>query len=286
MLKTQEGGDQGPPVDLGTFTAAPGRVREYLRAVGDDLPTYFDAGLAPPLYPAATALGMLLRQLGLPSGAVHSLQEIETLQPVEIGQELTVSATLERPRKRGGLEFITAVCRVEGPDGGLAITSKSTVMVASGQGGQPQEKVTAAMDRKGEPQPSLLPVVSSLITQDRLNDYAAASGDDNPLHLDPEFAAGTQFGGIIAHGMLTLAFISEMMTRSQGPLWLETGAMRARFKGAAYLGATVETWGDLARGGDYRPGEPGEFSVAAKNAATGQELATGTARTGLASPKS
>ena len=60
------------------------------------------------------------------------------------------------------------------------------------------------------PGPELAPLVK-IITQPQLDLYCQASGDHNPLHWDAEFAAGTRFGGVIAHGMLTLAFISEMM---------------------------------------------------------------------------
>ena len=42
------------------------------------------------------------------------------------------------------------------------------------------------------------------------------SGDHNPLHTDPAFAATTQFGGTIAHGMLVLAYVSELMTAAFG----------------------------------------------------------------------
>lgn len=41
--------------------------------------------------------------------------------------------------------------------------------------------------------------------------FAALSGDLNPAHLDPEYAAGTKFGGIIAHGMFSGALVSTVL---------------------------------------------------------------------------
>ncbi len=64
----------------------------------------------------------------------------------------------------------------------------------------------------------LTPVVKK-ITQEKINRYAEAGGDGNPLHTDPEFAARTMFGGTIAHGMLVLAYLSEMLTAAFGPAW-------------------------------------------------------------------
>jgi 3-hydroxybutyryl-CoA dehydratase len=41
--------------------------------------------------------------------------------------------------------------------------------------------------------------------------FGDASSDRNPLHFDEAFAAETPFGGRIAHGMITGAFISAMI---------------------------------------------------------------------------
>lgn len=121
------------------------------------------------------------------------------------------------------------------------------------------------------------PVVAETITQQRLDAYRASAGDFNPLHWDAEFAAGTQFGGIIAHGMLTLALIARSMTAAYGRDWLETGSLKVRFKGAAYLGDRVESRCRVGKG-EQRPGyKLVTCAVSVVNVDSGQELVTGTA---------
>ncbi|MEX2426286.1 MAG: MaoC family dehydratase [Thermomicrobiaceae bacterium] len=48
------------------------------------------------------------------------------------------------------------------------------------------------------------------ITQERVNLFADATGDHQYIHVDPERAAETFFGGTIAHGYLTLSLIPEL----------------------------------------------------------------------------
>jgi 3-hydroxybutyryl-CoA dehydratase len=55
------------------------------------------------------------------------------------------------------------------------------------------------------------------VTEQVIERFAEVSGDDNPVHLDEAFAAQTQFGTRIAHGMLSAGFISAMVgTRLPG----------------------------------------------------------------------
>ena len=49
------------------------------------------------------------------------------------------------------------------------------------------------------------------ITQEMINDYAEASKDYNPIHIDEEFASKSLFKSRIAHGMLTISIIMEYL---------------------------------------------------------------------------
>ena len=121
-----------------------------------------------------------------------------------------------------------------------------------------------------------LPEVRKTVTQEMIDRYAEASGDRNPLHIDPEFAATTQFGGVIAHGMLTLAFVSEMLTAAFGDAWVSGGRLKVRFRGAARPGDEV-----IARG-RVTSLDDGRVSVALEcvNGA-GEGLISGTAEVTL-----
>ncbi len=71
------------------------------------------------------------------------------------------------------------------------------------------------------------------ITQDEIDLYAKASGDFNPIHIDPVFALQTAAKGTIAHGMLVLSYVSQMMTGAFGQNWLKSGRLDIRFKAPA-----------------------------------------------------
>ena len=86
--------------------------------------------------------------------------------------------------------------------------------------------------------PEVAPV-RRLIDQDRVDAYAQAARDHNPIHTDAAFAATTDFGRPIAHGMLVLALVSEAMTGTFGTRWAEGGALKVRWRAPAVQPVTV-----------------------------------------------
>ena len=90
-----------------------------------------------------------------------------------------------------------------------------------------------------------LPTVEKTVDQARIEMYAEASGDFNPIHVDEDFAAQTQFGGTIAHGMMIAATISEMMSAAFGTDWARSGKMKIRFRAPVKPGQRVTARGSV-----------------------------------------
>ena len=59
--------------------------------------------------------------------------------------------------------------------------------------------------------------MTKTVSEADINKFADVSSDYNPVHIDEEFAKTTMFGGRIAHGMLSAAYISAVIgTRLPG----------------------------------------------------------------------
>ncbi len=69
--------------------------------------------------------------------------------------------------------------------------------------------------------------------------FARISGDNNPVHLDDEYAAGTRFGRRLVHGMLTAGLISAVLgTQLPGPgsIYL---SQTLKFRAPVFIGDAV-----------------------------------------------
>ena len=75
-------------------------------------------------------------------------------------------------------------------------------------------------------------------TREQIADYAKASGDQNPIHLDNDFARSVGLPGVIAHGMLQMGIAATVASEAAGgPGRLRR--MSVRFAGIVVPGDTV-----------------------------------------------
>ncbi len=108
------------------------------------------------------------------------------------------------------------------------------------------------------------PLTKDPVTHLQLVRYAGASGDFNPLHTDPKVGEMIGTGGIIAHGMLIMGFVGQMLSD-----FIEPQALRkfgVRFKGMTHLGDVITCTGTITE--KYEA--DGEGRIAGKVQATDQ----------------
>ncbi len=79
--------------------------------------------------------------------------------------------------------------------------------------------------------------VAPPITRHTLALYCGASGDHNPIHVDIDFAHAAGMPDVFAHGMLVMAYLGQVLTRS-----LPAESLRSfgvRFKSITNVGAVI-----------------------------------------------
>ena len=99
------------------------------------------------------------------------------------------------------------------------------------------------------------------VTQERINQFAEATGDFQFIHVDLEKAKMTPFGGTIAHGFLTLSLIPALGATSNGPridgvkMGVNYGGNKTRFLSPVRAGKRVRAHTKLLSLDEKRPGQ-------------------------------
>jgi acyl dehydratase len=99
------------------------------------------------------------------------------------------------------------------------------------------------------------------ITQDQVNAFADLTGDHQYIHVDPERARKTMFGGTIAHGYLTLSLLPLLGREREGVrlnlggrMAVNYGLNRLRFPGPVPVGKRVRLHSKLLHVEEIKPG--------------------------------
>jgi NAD(P)-dependent dehydrogenase (short-subunit alcohol dehydrogenase family)/acyl dehydratase/putative sterol carrier protein len=265
LTKQEDFSKEPPPPETGLNKKCVGKVYEgkeaevsakgieaYAKATNDENPRYLEAGkaVAPPLF-LVTMLGELLlkamedKELRVDMlRLVHGEQEFEFLAPIQAGDKLKPKATITSIEDKSSGQLMQLA--IEFLKGSTVVAKARTGIFIRGD--KKGEKGAAAAP---EAKPSPLYKSDMKVAADQAKRYAAASGDTNPIHLDPDIAQAAGLKACILHGLCTMAFATKAIV-DQSLKGDSSGLKRisVRFSKPVYMGETVSTvvW-EKANGG-------------------------------------
>lgn len=120
-------GDVLPTVDL---TITPDDVRAYLAATGEPAERWSER--VPPIMLSALMLAVLLAQVEIPKGVLHTGHEHEARRPVQIGEPLAVSISVSSHSVRRGALMATFDAEARSGDDVVAISRASVLVPPDG----------------------------------------------------------------------------------------------------------------------------------------------------------
>lgn len=215
------------------YRVTPALVQRYIEGTGDRHPWYegaspFGAAVAPALLFHSDVYADLSWYLPNLIGNLHAKQEWELFQPMLVGDTVRTHSTVVERSVRRTREYV--VNEVVITDGGGRWLQRSrthqSFLVEEGRAGfvvdkereQRPERRFAVGDGGGPE----LEAVEKTIT---LAMCQAFSGPHRSYHTDREMAQALGFPDVVVQGMMSVCFISEIMTRAFGAGWFCGGKL-------------------------------------------------------------
>lgn len=200
------------------FRVCTEKVAEFVAVTGDDRQRWDTT--APPGFAAAllfvVAPELLNDPLVADSAVIHGDQSFEWHQDIGIESDLEVTGTVRRVRSRGETAFVSF--DLAAVSAGIPIVSGSStfLLVPMSSPIDPTEPVGVFDRAPTMPPGSSLPSPRSASRADLVR-YAAATRDWNPIHWDHNTAVDAGLGGVVVHGLLQSAWLTQVVAAT-GPL--------------------------------------------------------------------
>lgn len=236
---------QGKTYPAATYEVTAEAIAKYADATNEDNPVFHGPeAVAPPAFPIVpaglTVANVLFDQelgVNLPL-LVHGEEDHVLHAPIKAGDTLTVETTLESIETKEAGETFTVLTNLTNQDSVLAAQVRSLMFIRGTGSGS--KSSSAAQE-----EPKLAFETIQKVDDDQTYRYADASGDFNPIHVDPEFATTVAgFPGIICHGMCTMAFASKaVLDAVAGGDPARLKRIKVRFTKPVFPGQTLTTQG-------------------------------------------
>lgn len=234
------------------YEITPDLVRTYIAATGDDHPWY--TGPSPFGGPVAPALlrhsevyaypGWYLRNV---YGNLHAKQEFELFHPIMVGDPVVSAAQIVDRYVKRNRDYVVNEATLYGADGRILMrgrTHQSFLRDEGVRGTVVDKDRERSGDRRFEVDPSgaleEIPPVSKVIIDEMCY---AFSGPERNYHNDRDAARMLGFPDIVVQGMMTICFLSEMMTRRFGQGWFCGGRLQVNLVNVVWGGDTITACG-------------------------------------------
>lgn len=239
-------------------------IQKYARAYNDDNPAYFDANrpggiVAPPMFGVTVSWNALMTAVMDPDvqadllRLVHGEQDMEFTNPIRPGDIISASAKITSIETRANGETMTVELDASNQAGQSVDKIRFSAFIRGGRNRDAARAESGAAERAVEPahgEPDF--TVAQTIDNDQTYRYAEASGDRNPIHVDPSIAKMAGLPGIIVHGLCTMAFTSKVaIDKLCGGDPTRLKRLRVRFSRPVLPGQTITTkvWADAGKPG-------------------------------------
>lgn len=204
----------------------------------------FGGIIAPPTIASLFVLKAYRTDWIPPPGGIHLKQKFGFYGTIHLDDTLSVQAELTQKVKKKGNWYLTFAIHSQNQKGEIVVWSESTSVwgnlekkVRKNQNSKMTEfqSQTVAITNDSDPQTqgwaigNSLPSLTKKITREKIEQYEEILGIGNPVHFDEEYARSTPFGGVIAHGLMSAAYISESMMKVFPWEWVHHGEMEIRF---------------------------------------------------------
>jgi len=200
----------GKRYDGGYWFVKQSEFEAYAKATNDENPAYFGKdAIAPPMYHVKPFIGLMMKLATDPEleldllRLVHGEHGMKFHKPLKHGDVLQLRGTLNGVEEKSSGRIVTF--GLYGfVDGELAVEGTTAYFIRGKKKAEDGAKKEAPAPT--EPPPAADKTIAEPVTADQATRYAAASGDNNPIHVDPNVAKSAGHPGVILHGMCTMAF--------------------------------------------------------------------------------
>lgn len=241
----------GKRYDAQTYEVTADAIHAYAAATNEVNPAFTGPDpVAPPAFLAVPMFNTLAGALFDPelevnfTRLVHGQQDHWLHVPIRAGDLLTVEGRLDIVEVKETGERFGVHGSLGNPEG-VTVAEAGSVMFIRGTGSRPKPSAGTGAPGEQPPAPEYVFETSERVDEDQTFRYAEASGDHNPIHLDPEFAKGAAgLPGIIVHGMCTMAFAARAVLDALcGSDPARLAHVGVRFSRPVFPGQTLTTRG-------------------------------------------